>query len=152
MKLTNLYEEITEKLYFHEASDGGRMIFILMNDRTSVGYINVDYIPNGYDKFEEYMGEDEYLHLFRGDSFYEIEHIEVDKKYGNEGYGGKLMEKAIEAVRSKGGKAIYLNASPIKHESLDLDTLINFYGKFGFKIIPDIDDGNNDNKEMMLRL
>ena len=97
------------------------------------------------------MDEDEYLQLFRGDSFYEIEHIEVDKKSGNKGYGGKLIKKAIEAVKGKGGKAIYLNASPIKHESLDLDTLVNFYSKFGFKTIVEIESSEN-NIEMIKRL
>jgi GNAT superfamily N-acetyltransferase len=151
MKLTNIFEEMMDGLHFHEVNDSGRMIFMLMNNRTSIGYINIDYIPNGYDKFDEYMDEDEYLQLFRGDSFYEIEHIEVDKKSGNKGYGGKLIKKAIEAVKGKGGKAIYLNASPIKHESLDLDTLVNFYSKFGFKTIVEIESSEN-NIEMIKRL
>ncbi len=151
MKLSSLYEEMLEGLHFHEVNDGGRLILLLMDGKSSIGYINIDLITNGYEMFEEFMSEDEYLKLFRGDSFYEIEHLEVDKKHVDGGFGTKLIKKAIETIKSKGGKAIYLNASPVKHESLDLDTLVNFYSKFGFKVIPDTED-EYDNKEMILRL
>jgi GNAT superfamily N-acetyltransferase len=151
MKLSNIYEQAMNDLHFEEVDSKGMIYFNLMKGNNTLGYIHIGFIPNGYHQFEEFMSEEEYLELFRSDSFYEIEHVEVGKEYGGKGYGKMLMKKALEKIKSKGGKAIYLNASPIKHETLGLSDLVKFYGSFGFEEIPETEP-NEDNIEMVKRL
>lgn len=144
-------ENVMDGLHFEEVDKKGFIYLNLMKGKVSVGTINIVFLENGYHQFEEFMSEEEYLGLFISDSFYEIEHIEVCEDFTGNGYGKILMDKGIEKVKNRGGKSIYLNASPIKHETLGLIDLIKFYNKFGFEEIPE-NDPSEDNIEMVKRM
>lgn len=74
------------------------------------------------------------LGVSEGEPIGKIEHIEIDKKYQNQGYAKILMQKAINKAEKIGWTPIYLNASPMGQIGLSLDNLTNFYKKFGFEI------------------
>jgi ribosomal protein S18 acetylase RimI-like enzyme len=151
MKLTKLYEEMMKGLHFHHDENDERMDITLMDNEEIIGSVTVIHVMQGYMEFEDVMDEDTYYNLFGDDDFYQIEHLEVKPEYTGGGYGQLLMQKAIDFVKGREGRSIYLNASPMSHKGLDLDNLVAFYKKFGFEIIPELDKWPH-NKEMLLRL
>ncbi len=151
MKLSNLYEEMMDGPHFHEFEDEDRTTIIFMIDKNVVGKIIIQHVFDGYREFEEYMSDDEYYELFGDDDFYQIEHLEVHDEYKSQGYAKVLVNKAIEFVKNRDGRTIYLNASPMGFTGLNISNLVDFYQKFGFQIIPQMDKWDT-NKEMILRL
>lgn len=120
-------------------------IINLMDGLVNLGFVNINEVSEGYQQFESLMSEEKYLELFKGNSFYEIENIEVHKEFVGKGYGKILMNNAIKVCYDK---VMYLNASPVRHCTLELDELIEFYNKFGFVTISEIEE-SEDNKEMI---
>lgn len=151
MKLTDLYEEMMNGLHFTEFEDEDRMNIYLMDNKEVVGKVIVVHIMDGYREFEDVMDEDTYYEIFGDDDFYQIEHLEVEPEYTGGGYGKLLMNKAIEFVKNREGRIIYLNASPMSHKGLNLPNLVAFYEKFGFEEIPEINKWPH-NREMILKL
>jgi GNAT superfamily N-acetyltransferase/acetolactate synthase small subunit len=99
-----------------------------------------------YPKYEfvDDIGGDalEDLGLEEEDLIGKIEHIEVNNQYKGKGYGRLLMKKAIEVAKDKGLMPLYLNASPMGYEGLDIYNLTSFYESFGFKVF--LEQGNNN--------
>lgn len=128
-----------------------------MDTTKIIGYINdqyigeviIEYITSGYYEFEDVMSEERYDELFPDDKFAKIVHLIIDKEFTGNGYAKKLMVKALDEIKSKGEKTVYLNASPMAHKKMDINTLTDFYSKFGFKTIVDDYD---ENKEMILTI
>jgi ribosomal protein S18 acetylase RimI-like enzyme len=138
-------------LHFHHDEDEDRTTFTLTLGEDMVGSITIEHVFDGYRDFEEYMSDDEYYELFGDDDFYKIEHVEISDEFKGQGYGKLLVQKAIDFVKSREGRTIYLNASPMGFSGLDIGNLVAFYEKFGFRKIPQLDKWDN-NKEMILRL
>jgi ribosomal protein S18 acetylase RimI-like enzyme len=66
-----------------------------------------------------------------------LEHIEIYDSFKRRGYGKELMNAVIKFVKEKGYKTLYLIASPIGVNKIDLDALTNFYKKYGFNVVKD---------------
>jgi GNAT superfamily N-acetyltransferase len=87
-------------------------------------------------EFLEDIGEDglEELGVEEGDFIGKIEHLEIEDEYKGQGYAKSLMNKAIELAKEKGLMPLYLNASPMGSDGLDIDDLTRFYESFGFEV------------------
>jgi GNAT superfamily N-acetyltransferase len=95
-------------------------------------------------EFLEDIGEDglEELGVEEGDMIGKIEHLEIEDKYKGQGYAKLLMKKAIEIAKEKGLMPLYLNASPMGSDGLDIDDLTMFYEKLGFQVF--FEQGGNN--------
>ena len=95
-------------------------------------------------EFLEDIGEDglEELGVEEGDMIGKIEHLEIEDKYKGQGYAKLLMNKAIEIAKEKGLMPLYLNASPMGSDGLDVDALTIFYEKLGFQVF--LEQGGNN--------
>lgn len=112
-----------------------------------IGYINIEFIVNGFWMFEGELSEEEYESHFPNDTFTKIETLKIYDKYKGKGYSKKLIEKAIDYIKNNGGEVVYLNASPMGY-GLNLNELVNLYKSFGFETIISYPE----NKEMILYL
>jgi len=148
-KLEKYNDFIKESLRFDEEEDEDRVTISAFIDNKCIGKVVIEYVISGYWEFEDEMTEERYDELFPEDRFAKIEYITIDKEYTDKGHAKQLMYKAIENIKSRGEKSIYLNASPMGHNELDVTELVNFYSKFGFKTFIDT---HQDNKEMILTL
>ena len=84
----------------------------------------------------------EELGVEEGDIIGKIEHLEIEDKYKGQGYAKLLMNKAIEVAKEKGLMPLYLNASPMGINGLDINDLTAFYESFGFEVF--LEQGNNN--------
>ena len=84
----------------------------------------------------------EELGVEEGDIIGKIEHLEIEDKYKGQGYAKLLMNKAIEVAKEKGLMPLYLNASPMGSNGLDINDLTAFYESFGFEVF--LEQGNNN--------
>ena len=84
--------------------------------------------------------------------FGKLEHIEVSDSNRGKGYAKMLMEKAISYARENGLMPLYLNASPLSKNGLQLKELTKFYEKFGFKVFDkQVSNGVPTNNLMILK-
>jgi hypothetical protein len=87
--------------------------------------------------------------LFGDDPIMIIEWVEVpDDYYKGSGVGRAMMNKTIEKIKNLKYKKVYLNASPISGQGLNVNDLVKWYESFGFKTIKD----QGGNKLMVLNL
>ncbi len=95
-------------------------------------------------EFIEDVDEDtlEELGVEEGDLIGKIEHIVVNDEHKGKGYGRLLMNKAIEVAKEKGLMPLYLNATPMGYDGLDIDDLTGFYESFGFEVF--LQQGRNN--------
>lgn len=111
--------------------------FQVLLDGVQVGHIDVglEFEANEYG-FEPYAHEPVYDELLADiDMCLCIQSLEIDAKYRNAGLGSELMRRAMAAMAARyPGVPCYLNASPMGN-CMDLDTLVEFYAKFGFKML-----------------
>lgn len=126
--------------------DDDRIEISIYKNNEKIGYIILDIIHYGYWMFEDEIDEDSYDKLFPDDKFVKIETIKIEDNYKGNGYAKILMNKAIEYVKKLNIDVIYLNASPMGFNGLNLEDLVGFYESFGFEIF--IDD-YAENKEMI---
>lgn len=105
----------------------------------NVGYISSRILFNistSDFEFKRAFTIDDYKNIFgKYDTIVNIDGLIVKKEYRNLGIAKQLMRKSIELMKMKGFNIFYLNACPIGDKELKLDSLINFYTKFGFNII-----------------
>jgi GNAT superfamily N-acetyltransferase len=80
--------------------------------------------------------------ISEGDLIGKIEHIDIDPNKRGQGYAKILMKAAIQKAEKLGWTPIYLNASPMGYNGLNIEDLTNFYSKFGFKTFKS-QGGNN---------
>lgn len=85
----------------------------------------------------EYSDEELEKHFPDEYSVAKLEHLEVYPEFRKMGYGKELMDAAVKHVKSRGYKTMYLLASPIGVNKIDLDVLTDFYKNYGFEIIKD---------------
>jgi len=82
------------------------------------------------DEIEDFENE---FGISEGDSIGKIEHIEIITNKRGQGYAKILMKTAIQKAEKLGWTPIYLNASPMGNNGLNIEDLTNFYSDFGFK-------------------
>lgn len=151
MKIGKLFEEVSNEVQFVTKEDEDRVTISAVRGDKVLGAIVLDFVINGYWEFQDELSEDQYYELFPDDKFAKVEDLKVDVNVRGEGIAKLLMNKAIGLVRENGWDTMFLNANPTDGSGLDIDGLVGFYGKFGFKIPPYL--GNwDENKEMILRL
>jgi GNAT superfamily N-acetyltransferase len=108
-------------------------------DRIKISIPNIGFIVLSmtYPEYEflDDLSDDEIknLEVLEGDPIGKIEHLKINKNYQGQGYAKILTQKAIDKAEQLGWTPIYLNASPMGSEGLNLKDLTDFYNKFGFQ-------------------
>lgn len=100
-----------------------------------IGYAVCKIKKNAEQQMDWLFTSDEYKTLFPDDKFIELTWLNVYEDFRGKGVSKVLLEKVIERVKSMGYNQIYLNASPIEGNGLEMNELVNLYKKFGFKIV-----------------
>lgn len=73
--------------------------------------------------------------LYAHEEVVNLQHLEVNKDFRKQGVAKELMTRALEAIKKHySGEPIYINASPMGNV-MSLDTLVNFYTQYGFKVL-----------------
>ena len=154
-KLSKIYKEILEGIEYKNVSDSDEYwdrvkVIATDNKGDEVGYAILDmYIDESEwssmeDGDEGKLSDEEFDKHFPDGSGVKLEHLEVHYKYRQSGYGKQLMDAVVKYVKSRGYNTIYLIASPIGFEpKIDLESLSNFYKKYGFKIIKDFGNAHD---------
>ncbi|MFA7084739.1 MAG: GNAT family N-acetyltransferase [Arcobacteraceae bacterium] len=78
--------------------------------------------------------------------------IEIDNGEKNQGLGTVLMKKFINKIKTHGIKEVYLDAWVTTEGIYDIETLVKFYKKFGFKETERMDDDGQIRVFMCLEL
>jgi len=119
-----------------EDEDGDRTDIVIFNKNPEepylIGKLTYEKIWNGLDMMG-LIDEDEYYKIFPDDEYIKIEHVKVEKKYAQKGFGRILMDRALDEIRKTDFKRVYLNASPMGTQ-IPLPDLIEFYESLGFKV------------------
>jgi GNAT superfamily N-acetyltransferase len=106
-----------------------------------IGNAHMDIIHNTQQYFEGDFTESQIAQIFQ-EPLFAIEWVEIpDDYYKGAGVGRALMNKILTKAKQSGHKQIYLNASPIGHNGLAINDLVNWYKTFGFE--PILDQGHN---------
>lgn len=122
-----IYKEI-------ENEDGVDIIAYINN--IEIGSISLNILHDAYEyEFQDEFDEDEFDEIFPKSEIIKISHIEIGDSYKNRGIGTNLMLKAIKLMYGKGYTEFYLNASPMGFSGLRINDLVEFYEKFGFRVI-----------------
>lgn len=141
--------EVLDNTKFKYKRDEDDIIITATYNSELVGNVNVSMVQGGYDYFKDEFSEEKYSHLFPDDKFANIVWLQVSKNnYRGEGIAKELMKRAIAKAKQQGYSSIYLNASPIGMDGLNLSDLVDFYRSFGFKEI--LHQGHNT--QMLLSL
>lgn len=138
------FKSFTESLInivYKKTIDEDRTTITAYDGTTKVGSIIIEILYNAYYEFDDVLDEDEFDELYPDNEIVKIEHIEVLDTYKNKGIGSDLMKRGIKLMKSKGYEQFYLNASPMGFSGLDTQDLVDFYEKFGFRIL--LDQGHN---------
>jgi hypothetical protein len=133
-------EENNFKIKINKNDDDIKFTAFIDNEEVGTLYITIIYQAYEYE-FSDYFTEDEFDEMFSSDMIPTITHLEINDNNKYSGIGTQLMNKALTYLKTKGFKEFYLNASPMGSTGLDLSSLVNFYKKFGFKVI--LNQGNN---------
>ena len=118
--------------YDHE--DGVTTIRAFDKQGYKIGYIVYTplYEPMEYE-LEGFIGDEEFDELYPdGDNIIKIDYLVVNPQYRGKGIASKLMNMVLDSTSKDGHTEYYLNASPMD-DYTDLNELIKFYNKFGFK-------------------
>lgn len=76
-------------------------------------------------------GEGERIHnVKKGEEYADLDSVYVRKEYRSKGVGNALLSKCINDVKKAGYKRIIVSA-----DSKELNKLVKFYGKHGFKML-----------------
>ena len=126
-------------VYDDDLEDNSSITINALDGKEKVGSVTIEENIDAYWYFEDDFTEDEYSEMFPDGGFMKIEHLEI--KYKRSGLARKLMLLAIEKVKEMGYHQIYLNASPMGFEGLNITDLVWFYKGFGFKEI--LNQGHN---------
>lgn len=126
--------------YLERVDEDRYTVKALYSDR-EVGEVVMEVLFGYNFEFEDIFDEDSFYELFSDLDIVKIEHIEVEDFKKGLGVGTSLMEEAMRFMEGKGYKQFYLNASPMGFTGLDKIGLVNFYKKFGFKVL--LDQGEN---------
>ena len=126
--------------YLERVDEDRYTVKALYSDR-EVGEVVMEVLFGYNFEFEDIFDEDSFYELFSDLDIVKIEHIEVEDFKKGLGVGTSLMEEAMRIMEGKGYKQFYLNASPMGFTGLDKIGLVNFYKKFGFKVL--LDQGGN---------
>lgn len=116
-------------------------------DRTTISspygkVIVIETFPR-YEFVEDLTPEEfETLGIDEDEMIAKIEHLEIDIASRGQGFGGKLLEKAIQEAHNMGVNFIYINACPMGIDGLSLNDLTIFYQKYGFRVFKE-QGGNN---------
>lgn len=137
------YKENLSPIQFKTVKDddGDRTTIELYVGDIYVGNVIYEIITNAYWYFDNDFSEEEYDVMFPDDILVRIEHIKVEDQFKGKKYGQLLMTECIRQIRKLKIKKAYLNASPMDSLGLRLTQLVNFYEKFGFKIL--LQEGHN---------
>lgn len=99
-----------------------------------IGKLSMGFMMSAYWYFEDEFSEEQYDEMFPDDKFVLIGWLEVPQnKYKGEGIAKELMKRAITKTKQQGYNTMYLNASPVGNQGLQLSDLKGFYESFGFK-------------------
>lgn len=100
-----------------------------------IGILIMYEVTNGYWMFDGDLTEEEYSKIFPDDEFIDLNYLDIkDKVMRGEGIAKKLVSLAIEQAKKLGYSTMYLNASPMGPDGLNISDLVGFYESFGFNV------------------
>jgi GNAT superfamily N-acetyltransferase len=111
-------------------------------NNAKIASVTSEVLFNSYEyEFNDVFSEEQFNEIFPDDDIIKIEHIEVFDEYKNKGIASELMKRIMNLMKKRGYTQFYLNACPLGYSGLELNDLVKFYEKFGFKIL--LNQGNN---------
>ena len=140
-----LFEKFKNNINFKINQDEDNTEIKAFYGNKEVGILHADLI---FDIFSEVsdgdtdtnmLQEDDIYNIFTDDIIVKISYMSVDENYMSKSIGTSLFKKALEYFYDNGFTQFYLNASPMGFKGLNLDNLIKFYEKFGFKVFKKYD-------------
>lgn len=134
-------ENINNIIYKKSVEEDRTTITAYINNK-KIGSISMEILFDSYThEFDDVFDEDTFDELYPDSEIVKIEHIEVNDNYKNSGIGYELMKRGMELMKKNNYNQFYLNASPMGFNGLNINDLVNFYKKFGFKEI--LNQGHN---------
>ncbi|MEK6828580.1 MAG: GNAT family N-acetyltransferase [Nanoarchaeota archaeon] len=125
-------EDVWDRVRIIARNKSGEEVGYAILDMTMLPEYEFDKSDNG-----QYSDEEIEKHFPDEYSVAKLEHLEVRPEFRKTGYARELMDAAVKYVRERGYKTMYLLASPVGVNKIDLDDLTDFYKKYGFEIIKD---------------
>lgn len=135
--------EVLDKVTFkYEKYDEDTTNIYAIYNGDRIGYVSVMDVMNGYWMFDGDITEEEYSEIFPSDSFLAISHLKIiHQQLRGKGIAKKLVQLAIDIAKKHKFTEMYLNASPMDSNGLDMSDLVGFYESFGFE--PFLRQGGN---------
>ena len=134
--ISEVKESINEETVnqFKLSNDEERTTITAYNINKKIGSVISEILFNSYQyDFDDVFSEEEFDEIYPKDVIVNIEHIEIDDDFKNQGIGTELMGLMMDTMKKRGYTQYYLNASPMGFAGLKLNDLVEFYKKFGFK-------------------
>ena len=123
----------TYKLIEFEPYESNLIKYFTLNQyvgKELVGVLVFSYVKNIY----EYYSFDCLKKYNKRKSIY-LDEIKIEKKYRNQLYGTKLINKFFSIIKNYKHSSVVLNAFPLYPDKVPLETLIKFYSKYNFKLV-----------------
>jgi GNAT superfamily N-acetyltransferase len=115
--------------------------FVIQEDRELDDDIQLTFPHIGYSVINPCYGLDgdnleEFESAFKDpDFFIELQSLMVDRDQRGKGHSKMILHCTLEYIKQRFGEVdVYLNASPMGLDGLQLNALINLYEGFGFRV------------------
>lgn len=107
-----------------------------IKDGSEVGSIIVEFMYVNEEEFTPYEGEPFYADLMATEMMVNIVSLEVNEKFQGQGVAKYILNLAIDEIKKRySGYPVFINASPTGSHGINLDDLIKFYQRAGFKVL-----------------
>ena len=121
------------------------------DNETEIGSLTIQYQYVDDEKSEHsypfgtYFEEPFFNDIISHGEVINIQDVHVEKEYQKQGIALELMKKGMAEIKSRYPNIpIYINASPYGNGgNMSLATLVNFYKKFGFKVLKEYSQHRN---------
>lgn len=136
-----LFENNLQNIKFVEEFVEDEFTIKAFYDEEEIGFISFFIFYDAYDQeFYDILSIEEYDNIFDNDDILiSLSYLNVDPEFRGLGIAKMLVEKGLNFFKKKGYNKFFLNASPMRdgNNFLNLKNLVNFYEKFGFKVLKD---------------
>jgi ribosomal protein S18 acetylase RimI-like enzyme len=128
-------KKLSFNLEKEEDSNGFQFVAYDGDHKAGSVHVVLEYPDDNCYAFSPYEGEDFYDEICDNNMVVNIQHLEVKPEYRNQGIAQKMVEKALSEIKKEYSSIpVYINASPTGG-IMSLTDLVNFYKKFGFKVL-----------------
>ena len=137
--------ENIEITYKSKRGDDSDIRIVAIKNKKEIGEIIVNFqsLDDDCFQFSPYEGLPFHEDICSYSDVVIFEHLEVKEEARGQGVAKELFTRAMKEAKKKySGFPAYINASPLA-EAIDLVDLVNFYKKFGFKVLKTFPEYNN---------